>query len=126
MSSAGLSQAAHQYQAHQKQTENYKLSAANSLKSQGNDLVRSQKYREAVEKYQLATDNTQGNESVEAKAVRESCYSNLALCYLKLDAYNDCLHACNQAIELGGPKLKPLYRYILKTRLLVVCVFYYI
>lgn len=112
MSSAELSQAARQYQAQQQHTEDYKLNSANSLKSQGNDLVRLQKYREAVEKYQLATRNTQGNESVEAKAVRESCYSNLALCYLKLSAYRDCLEACNQAIALGGPKLKPLYRYV--------------
>lgn len=68
------------------------------LKQEGNDLVRSKKFQEAVKCYEaaIAALDIEGGE----KVLLSSLHANLALCYLNLELYRRAQDAATQSLDL--------------------------
>ncbi|XAR65545.1 hypothetical protein NMG60_11009702 [Bertholletia excelsa] len=84
------------------------LLEANAAKLEGNRLFADRKYEEALLQYdhvlQVAPDVPS---SVE---IRSICHANRALCFLKLEKYQDTIKECTKALELNPNYLKALLR----------------
>ncbi|XAR58509.1 hypothetical protein NMG60_11013935 [Bertholletia excelsa] len=84
------------------------LSEANDAKLEGNRLFADRKYEEALSQYdhalQVAPDVPS---SVE---IRSICHANRAICFLKLEKYQDTIKECTKALELNPSYLKALLR----------------
>ncbi|XP_036331904.1 RNA polymerase II-associated protein 3-like [Rhagoletis pomonella] len=78
-----------------------KRKQANEVKNKGNTLVKLGEYEKAIYEYSTAID------IFPEDAV---FYSNRALCYLKLERYNDCIEDCDRAIEIDSLCVKAYYR----------------
>eukprot|EP00913_Durusdinium_trenchii_P029802 g27927.t1 len=78
------------------------------LKQEGNDLVRSKKFQEAVKCYEaaIAALDIEGGE----KVLLSSLHANLALCYLNLELYRRAQDAATQSLDLDPWNTKALYR----------------
>ena len=90
--------------------QNYLIDGANSLKAEGNRLHGEQKFAEAAAKYSHALKNIEGNSTPAAEALRVSCHSNLASCYLQLRKWDECIAACDVVLRQGSSNRKALYR----------------
>ncbi|NWW53825.1 TOM34 protein, partial [Pedionomus torquatus] len=73
---------------------------AQTLKEEGNELVKKGNHKGAVEKY---------SESLQLK---QECatYTNRALCYLTLKQYKEAVQDCTEALRLDPKNVKALYR----------------
>jgi tetratricopeptide (TPR) repeat protein len=60
------------------------------LKDEANECVKTQKFRKAIRLYGEAIE--------ECKSIM-SLYTNRALCYLKINEYNNCIKDCERVIE---------------------------
>ncbi|KAG7571942.1 Tetratricopeptide repeat [Arabidopsis suecica] len=81
---------------------------ANEAKLEGNKLFGNGVYEEALLKYELALQFAQ--EVLESEELRSICYSNRAICYLKLGKYAEAIKECTKAIELNPSYTKAFVR----------------
>ncbi|CAL9233708.1 unnamed protein product [Arabidopsis halleri] len=81
---------------------------ANEAKLEGNKLFGNGFYEEALLKYELALQFAQ--EFPESDDLRSICYSNRAICYLKLGKYAEAIKECTKAIELNPSYTKAFVR----------------
>jgi tetratricopeptide (TPR) repeat protein len=90
----------------------YIVNGASSLKNEGNEKVRAGDYFGAIELFKRALANLE-EVSVADPAVistQQSVRLNLALCFLKTEAYADCISVCDQVISIDPKSIKALYR----------------
>lgn len=92
-----------------------KIAMATKLKQKGTDCFKLQKYDEAAAKYEEAAGYTFDDEDGEEipdddKALYVSCWSNAAMCYIKLKQYGEAIHASDQVLKVETNNLKALYR----------------
>lgn len=78
--------------------------SADKFKEKGNICVKSLDYKKGAEFYTTAID------LFDADPIY---YSNRALCYLKLENFDDCVNDCDKAIELKPELSKSYYRRML-------------
>ncbi|NXN41453.1 TOM34 protein, partial [Rhinoptilus africanus] len=73
---------------------------AQTLKEEGNELVKTGNHKKAVEKYS------------ESLQLSQECatYTNRALCYLTLKQYKEAAQDCTEALRLDPKNVKALYR----------------
>lgn len=99
-------------------TSEERLKAASKLKAEGTDLFQSQKYKEAVDKYEDAASYAV-EEGISGNSVPEeemplyvSCWLNAAMCYIKLKDWPEATKACNNVLEIDAEakNVKALYR----------------
>jgi len=92
-----------------------KIVQANKLKQQGTDSFKLKKYDQAAAKYEEAAgyafDGEDGAEIPDDdKALVVSCWSNAAMCYIKLQQYSEAIQASEQVLKVEPNNLKALYR----------------
>ncbi|CAH8263280.1 unnamed protein product [Arabidopsis lyrata] len=81
---------------------------ANEAKLEGNKLFGNGVYEEALLKYEIALQFSQ--EFPESDDLRSICYSNRAICYLKLGKYAEAIKEGTKAIELNPSYTKAFVR----------------
>ncbi|GLU10316.1 hypothetical protein SLE2022_271320 [Rubroshorea leprosula] len=84
------------------------LAQVNDAKLEGNKLFGNGQYEEALLQYEIALQVApEMSDSVE---IRSICYSNRAICFLKLGKYNETIKECTKALELNPSYIKALVR----------------
>lgn len=100
-------------------TPEERIAAANKLKTEGTECFKDGKYKEAAEKYKDAAgyavgEGISGNDVPEGeRALYVSCWSNAAMCYIKLKQWTEATAACNKVLEIdseANTNIKALYR----------------
>ncbi|XP_066530551.1 sperm-associated antigen 1A [Hoplias malabaricus] len=71
------------------------------LKQEGNELVKKGQFQSAMEKY---------SECLKLKPTECSIYTNRALCFLRLDRYEEAKQDCDSALEIEPTNKKAFYR----------------
>ncbi|KAE8056096.1 hypothetical protein FH972_012892 [Carpinus fangiana] len=84
------------------------LAQANDAKSEGNKLFGDGLYEEAISHYDLALQVAPDMPS--SVELRSICYSNRAVCFLKLGKYEETIKECTKALELNPTYMKALTR----------------
>ncbi|XP_061395857.1 RNA polymerase II-associated protein 3-like, partial [Musca vetustissima] len=74
---------------------------ANEIKDRGNSFVKLGQYDMAIEEY---------NKAIELYPDDAIYYSNRALCYLKMERYDECIDDCDRATEIDNLAVKAYYR----------------
>lgn len=96
-----------------------RVAMANKLKEEGTQLFNGQKYALAAVKYTDAAnyavdEGISGNDVPDdEKALYVSCWSNAAMCHVKLKDWPSAKEACNRILEIdseGQSNIKALYR----------------
>ena len=97
-----------------------RLECAKKLKTEGTDFFSKHKnYSKAVAKYEEAAgyavgEGISGNDvTEEERPLYVSCWSNAAMCYIKLKDWPEAVRACNQVLEIDDEQkanIKALYR----------------
>lgn len=90
--------------------QKYKQDAAAQLKAEGNALHGAKSFREAADKYERAVANLEGQTGSGAAALRLSCQSNLASCFLQLQQWQRCVDMCGTVLGAEPANRKALYR----------------
>jgi len=90
--------------------ERVKLSQ--SLKKEGTDLFKQQKYKEASEIYRKASSTIHDlpKPTLDIVNLYTSCYSNAALCEYKLGNHEVCMGFCDLGLEKDSTNVKMYYR----------------
>jgi tetratricopeptide (TPR) repeat protein len=90
----------------------YKLSAAQSLKSEGNTLFKKGDYSGALAKYLRAKENAAAVPAGTAGGADAllAVRNNLAQCYLKMERWDDALCMCDEVLRTDHKSIKTLYR----------------
>ncbi|XP_010941509.1 uncharacterized protein [Elaeis guineensis] len=83
------------------------LNQANDAKEEGNKLFKAGKYGDALLQYELAL---QIASEVPSSEVCSICHANRAVCFLKLEKFNDTIKECTKALELNPSYIKALIR----------------
>ncbi|TMW44742.1 hypothetical protein DOY81_010182, partial [Sarcophaga bullata] len=78
-----------------------KRKEANEIKDRGNKHVKLGEYELAIEEY---------TQAMQLYPDDPIYYSNRALCYLKLERYDECIEDCDRAIEIDSLAVKAYYR----------------
>lgn len=96
-----------------------RLAEASKLKNEGTELFNKKLYAEATAKYEDAAsfsvdEGITGDDiPEEERPLYISCWSNAAMCYIKLKEWADATRACNQVLEIQSEEatnIKALYR----------------
>mmetsp|Transcript_5974 Transcript_5974/g.9973 ORF Transcript_5974/g.9973 Transcript_5974/m.9973 type:complete len:491 (+) Transcript_5974:115-1587(+) len=97
-----------------------RLEVANKLKGEGTDFFKTQKFRDAATKYELASEYAVDGEGTEGDKIPDedrplfvSCWSNAAMCYIKLKDWTEAVKACNKVMDIESEStsnIKCLYR----------------
>ncbi|XP_004456251.2 peptidyl-prolyl cis-trans isomerase FKBP4 [Dasypus novemcinctus] len=93
-----------------------KLEQSAIVKERGTVYFKEGKYKQAVLQYKkivswLEYESSFSTEEVQkAQALRLASHLNLAMCYLKLQAFSAAIENCNKALELDGNNEKGLFR----------------
>jgi len=96
-----------------------RLAEASKLKNEGTELFNKKLYAEATAKYEDAAsfsvdEGITGDDIPEdERPLYISCWSNAAMCYIKLKEWADATRACNQVLEIQSEEatnIKALYR----------------
>lgn len=74
---------------------------AQTLKEEGNALVKKGEHKKAIEKY---------SQSLQHNPTEVTTYTNRALCYLSLKQYRDAVRDCDEALMIDSSNVKALYR----------------
>ncbi|KAL7985529.1 mitochondrial import receptor subunit TOM34 [Crotalus tigris] len=74
---------------------------ANMLKLEGNEFVKKNNYKKAIEKY---------TESIKLYKMECTTYTNRALCYLNLKQYKEAIVDCSEALKIDPKSVKAFYR----------------
>ncbi|XP_068560607.1 mitochondrial import receptor subunit TOM34 [Cebidichthys violaceus] len=72
-----------------------------TLKEEGNALVKKGEHKKAIEKY---------SQSLKLNPTEITTYTNRALCYLSVQQYRDAVRDCDEALAIDGSNIKALYR----------------
>ncbi|KAM9860263.1 mitochondrial import receptor subunit TOM34 isoform 1-T3 [Aulostomus maculatus] len=72
-----------------------------SLKEEGNYLVKKGEHKKAIEKY---------SQSLKHNSAEVTTYTNRALCYLTVKQYRDAVRDCDEALMIDAANIKALYR----------------
>lgn len=83
------------------------LNQANDAKEEGNKLFKAGQYENALMQYDLAL---QIASEVPSSEVCSMCHANRAVCFLKLEKFNDTIKECTKALELNPSYIKALFR----------------
>ena len=96
-----------------------RLAEADKLKTEGTELFKKQLYAKATAKYEDAASYSV-DEGISGDDIPEderplyiSCWSNAAMCYIKLKEWVDATRACNHILEMQSEEatnIKALYR----------------
>ncbi|KAM0862790.1 hypothetical protein ACQ4PT_045036 [Festuca glaucescens] len=81
---------------------------ANDAKTEGNKLFAAGQYNDALSQYETALQIATELES--AEDICSACYSNRAVCFLKLGKYDETIKECTKALDLNPSYLKALLR----------------
>ncbi|KAL5708185.1 hypothetical protein ACHQM5_019006 [Ranunculus cassubicifolius] len=84
------------------------LSEANDAKDEGNKLFGAGQYEDALSKYEHALSLVSEMQSFEE--IRSVCHANRAICYMKMEKYEDTIKECTKALELNPKYMKALVR----------------
>jgi peptidylprolyl isomerase len=96
-----------------------RLAEANKLKNEGTEFFKKELFSEATAKYEDAAsyavdEGISGDDIPEdERALYISCWSNAAMCYIKLKEWADATRACNQVLGIQSEEttnIKALYR----------------
>lgn len=74
---------------------------AQTLKEEGNALVKKGEHRKAIEKY---------SQSIKLNPNEVTTYTNRALCYLSVKQHREAVTDCEQALNMDSSNIKALYR----------------
>lgn len=77
------------------------IKKAQTLKEEGNSLVKKGEPKKAIEKY---------SQSLQHNPTEVTTYTNRALCYLSLKQYQDAVRDCDEALMIDSSNVKALYR----------------
>lgn len=101
-----MSQAQQQYGG-QKQ---YMYNASMTLKNQGNDEIKAQKYSDALKSYSRALENLKPFAGEDVSQLRLSLLLNSAMCHLKQKEPEKTLEVCEEALQINSKSVKALFR----------------
>jgi len=85
--------------------------SAERLKSEGNGLVQSKKYEDALGKYTKALEHLCGRTGGEISTLQVALHNNAALCHLKAGNFTAALTACESARRIDPKNFKALLRH---------------
>lgn len=90
----------------------YMVNGATVLKNEGNDKVRAGDYAGGIEIFTKALSNLASCPPADpgVASLAQSIKLNMALCYLKLEKFNDCVSTCDEIIVEDKTSVKALYR----------------
>jgi len=100
-------------------TTEERITMANKLKAEGTECFKSGKFEDAAAKYEQAAEyaineGISGNDiPEEERPLYVSCWSNAAMCYIKLKQWTEATAACNKVLAIDGEantNIKALYR----------------
>lgn len=74
---------------------------AQTLKEEGNALVKKGEHRKAIEKY---------SQSIQLNPHEVTTYTNRALCFLSVKQHREAVSDCEQALNIDSSNIKALYR----------------
>ncbi|KAL6076241.1 adenyl-nucleotide exchange factor sse1 [Balamuthia mandrillaris] len=100
----------------QPRTNKQKLEAAAKKKNHGNIVFKEFDYESAARcygegiRYLLEMYDATPKQKEEMEALKLSCYSNLAICCIKLKRFEEAVHNCTKALELNEKNAKALFR----------------
>ncbi|XP_034389673.1 mitochondrial import receptor subunit TOM34 [Cyclopterus lumpus] len=77
------------------------LKKGQTLKEEGNALVKKGEHKKAIEKY---------SQSIKHNPTEITTYTNRALCYLSVKQYRDAVRDCDEALVIDSGNIKALYR----------------
>jgi len=96
-----------------------RLEKAQKMKAEGTEFFKASNFQKAMEKYEAAADFAVG-EGISGNQIPEnerplfvSCWSNAAMCYIKLKNWPDATRACNNVLEIDSEietNIKVLFR----------------
>ncbi|XP_051155654.1 peptidyl-prolyl cis-trans isomerase FKBP4-like [Leptopilina boulardi] len=93
-----------------------KIEQAKILKEKGTNYFKQNKFNIAIEMYRkinnyISYDKLFSDDSkIERDSILLATYLNLALCYLKIEQYNEAKEYCNKALEIDPSNEKALFR----------------
>jgi len=88
----------------------YAFKASETLKADGNSLVKEGKFDDAADKYERAKNNLASNPQSAAKSLRVVCMLNLSHCHLKRGRNADAIKECDEVLTIDRKSLKAFYR----------------
>jgi tetratricopeptide (TPR) repeat protein len=90
----------------------YMVNGATLLKNEGNDKVRNGDYSGAIGIFEKALSNLSSCPAPDhsIQDISQSIKLNMALCFLKLSRYEDCVLICDSILEVDSRSIKALYR----------------
>jgi peptidylprolyl isomerase len=100
-------------------TTEERIAEATKLKATGTEFFQGKKYDQGAAKYEESAsyavgEGIEGNEIPEdERALYVSCWSNAAMCYIKLKNWPDAVHATDRVLEIDSEmssNVKALYR----------------
>lgn len=103
---SNMNQAQQQYGG-QKQ---YMYNASMTLKNQGNDHIKAQKYADALKAYSKALENLKPFGGDDVSQLRLSLLLNSAMCHLKQKEPEKTLQVCEEALQINSKSVKALFR----------------
>eukprot|EP00435_Cladocopium_sp_Y103_P018264 s2781_g4.t1 len=106
MEQRNMNQAQQQYGG-QKQ---YMYNASMTLKNQGNDHIKAQKYADALKAYSKALENLKPFGGDDVSQLRLSLLLNSAMCHLKQKEPEKTLQVCEEALQINSKSVKALFR----------------
>lgn len=74
---------------------------AQTLKEEGNALVKKGEHKKAIEKY---------NQSIQLNPNEVTTYTNRALCFLSVKQHREAVSDCERALNMDSSNIKALYR----------------
>ncbi|KAL3905214.1 MAG: hypothetical protein SGILL_009765 [Bacillariaceae sp.] len=96
-----------------------RIAEADKIKAKGTEAFKKQEFEKAADKYEEAAlyavdEEVSGSDIPEdERPMYVSCWSNAAMCYIKLKNWPDAIRATNQVLEIDGEEktnIKALYR----------------
>ncbi|XP_010273186.1 PREDICTED: peptidyl-prolyl cis-trans isomerase FKBP62-like isoform X2 [Nelumbo nucifera] len=93
-----------------------KIETAGMKKEEGNALFKNGKFQRAAKRYEKATDyvsedgTSEDGEQKLVKALRVSCWLNIAACNLKLNDFQGAIKLCSKVLDIEFYNVKALYR----------------
>jgi FK506-binding protein 4/5 len=93
-----------------------KIIHCEKLKSRGAAYVKQNEWRRAGDMYAVCCnllcdlERWKDDEKMSGESLRTACELNMALCWLKLQLWQDCTEICSEILETEGHNIKALYR----------------